>query len=707
VRALPVDGILDEVRSAERGCVVVAPPGSGKTTRVPPALLDVVEGRVLLLQPRRVAARRCAARIAHERGEPLGRTVGYRVRFDAKVSRETRLEVLTEGLLTRRLQSDPFLEGVDAVVLDEFHERSLHADLGLALLREVASSRPLRIVVMSATMDPEPVAAFLGGVPVLRAEGRVFPVEIEHSTEQVAKVVRRVHGEGHTLVFQPGVRAIEQTCRSLAGLPVFPLHGRLSAAAQDAALAPSISPKVVVATNIAETSVTLPGVRCVVDSGRAKVPRFDAGLGMERLEEGWISQASADQRAGRAGRTEAGRCIRLWPRTQALAPFDEPAIRREELAPLVVQLLAWGVDPADFAWFERPPETRLEHAMRLVESMGDPAELVRFPVHPRFAAALLAGASAEQVARLVERTDIKRVARQLRQLGASSGAPDVRALLAGFPDRVGCRRGPRRYQLATGRGVRTRDDRGEWIVALEVSAAKKGERAEDLVRTAEDIDPAWLVVEDHPVAGFDEQTRSVRGFVEERVGAIVVRKRQAEVPAELAVEVLVRHATIDDLGLSKEDRAWLARAEWAAEQLGAPLDHAELLAEACVGRRSLRGLDGKAVLRRVRQRLRGREVPSHFTAPGGARVPIRYERGRPPVISGRIQKLFGLTRNPEIAGVACLIELLAPNMRPAQLTADIGGFWTGSYLDVRKDLRGRYPKHRWPEKPTVEDALSR
>ncbi|MCP4808215.1 MAG: ATP-dependent RNA helicase [Proteobacteria bacterium] len=704
---LPVDAILDDVRAASRGCVVVAPPGSGKTTRVPPALLEVVAGTVLLLQPRRVAARRCAARIAHERGERLGETIGYRVRFDSKVSSKTRLEVLTEGLLTRRLQSDPFLEGVDAVVLDEFHERSLHADLGLALLREVAESRPLRIVVMSATMDPEPVARFLGGVPVLRAEGRVFPVEVEHSTDALTKVVRRVHGAGHTLVFQPGVRDIERTCRALSDLPVFPLHGRLPAAAQDRALAPSSDPKIVVATNIAETSVTLPGVRTVVDSGRAKVPRFDAGLGVDRLEETWISQASADQRAGRAGRTGPGRAIRMWARTQSLAPFEEPAIVREELTSLLVQLLAWGVDPREFAWFERPPETRLDHALSLIQRMGDPSELVRYPLHPRYAACLIAGASASQIACLAERQDVRRVAKQLVRIGARRGADDVQALLAGFPDRVARRRGERRYQLATGRGVTTDDDHGEWIIALDISGARKGERAEDRVRVAVDIEGDWLDVTEHPVAGFDPETRSVRGHLERRVGAIVLARHPAPVPPELAAQTLAQHATLDDLRLGKEDRAWLARIEWLDDQRAdLHLDLPALLEEQCLGKRSLKQLDGKAFLRRVRQSIQGRDslAPARFKAPGGASLPIRYEVGRPPVISGRIQKLFGLERTPEIAGVACLIELLAPNGRPAQITRDIAGFWGGTYADVRKDLRGRYPKHAWPEVPTLEHA---
>ena len=395
--SLPVDAILPDLLAAlaeHASALVCAPPGSGKTTRVPPALCDGLgDGQILLLQPRRIAARASARRIAQERGCAVGDEVGYRVRFDNQTSEQTRIVVLTEGLLTRQLQSDPFLEGVSAVILDEFHERSLHSDLALALLREVQQeARPdLKIVVMSATLDAKPIQDFLGGeqnCPLLLAEGRSFDVAIEHQAlqdrrpleEGVAAAVYRAVSEdpqGHVLVFLPGVGEIERTARQLAsGLPsstqVLPLHGRLKAAAQDAALKPCDHQKVVLATNIAETSLTLDGVTSVVDSGLVRRPRFDPRIGLDRLETVNHSQASATQRAGRAGRTRSGRCIRLWTsQAQSLRlPHDPPAVVRTDLAATVLQLYAWGARPQEFLWFERPAESAIETAEGLLMRLG-------------------------------------------------------------------------------------------------------------------------------------------------------------------------------------------------------------------------------------------------------------------------------------------------------------------------------------------------
>lgn len=795
---LPIDAALPAVLDALRAqgaVVVLAPPGSGKTTRVPQAVLDAIGGRALLLQPRRVAARLCAARIAWERGGELGGEVGYQVRFERRVGPQTRLEVLTEGLLLRRLQEDPFLEGVDTVLLDEFHERSLHLDLSLALLAEVrAQVRPeLRLVVMSATLDPGPVARFLGGCPVVVAEGRTFPVEVQHDPRpderplplRVAAAIRaRLPEEGHVLAFLPGVGEIERTLEALGPLPgrrVLPLHSRLSLEEQARALAPSAEPRVVLATNIAETSVTFDGVRVVVDSGQERRPVYDPALGLERLERVPIAQSSAAQRAGRAGRTGPGLCRRLWTeaehRERPAAAL--PEVQRADLAPAVLELRAWGADPRRFGWFEPPPPAALARAEQLLQRLGaldDGAltplgqALARLPVHPRVGAVLLAGQRrglAREAATLAallserdpfpgdqhpERADLLWRVQRVEEGGASErgllravrqardqllalapphpgprGRADARALaellLAGFPDRVAVRRegSPRRYRLVGGAGAALPEGQQgpPLVLALELEAGPRGERSEHTLRLACALEEAWLPTRWERVLRFDPEREAVRGRRERRyLDLILGEAPDPEEPDPEAVSALLaqeaaknieRIFTLDDETINTTQRLRCI-IDWMPEQQLPPAwDLRWALPALCQGRRSfaeLRALDlSEALLGLLswpqRQALE-QHAPARLPVPSGATVRLRYEHGQPPVLAARVQQLFGLMQTPRIAGgrVPVLIELLSPAQRPVQVTADLAGFWASSYAEVRKELRGRYPKWAWPEDPS-------
>lgn len=847
LQRLPIDEVLPALLSAlaEAGqAVLLAPPGAGKTTRVPPAVLDAGlagDGRILVLQPRRVAARAAARRIAEERGGRLGGEVGYRVRFDDRTGADTRIELLTEGLLTRRLQSDPFLEGVGCVVFDEFHERSLHADLGLALLREVRREvRPdLKLVVMSATLDPGPVAEWLGA-PVVRAAGRTFPVEVQYAPRdddrplptRCAGAIRQALAEepaGHVLVFLPGVGEIERTAEALGpldGIDVLPLHGRLTGEAQDRALAPQQRRKVVLATNIAETSVTLDGVRVVVDSGEARVPRFDPAIGLERLERGRISRASAEQRAGRAGRTGPGRCLRLWTESthRGLAPYEAPEVARVDLTRAVLELRAWGADPRTFAWFEAPPARTIDRAEALLRRLGalDDAgvtalgeTLLALPVHPRLGRVVLAGLRAGRLreaaavaALAAERdvfvdppalvadsdldlrldaldarrpprgvshralTEVRRARDQLVRiaegLGEAPRAPDpampaARLLLAGFPDRVGRRRAPRsdRFKLASGLGARLSPQSAvkdaPLIVAVSLRGARRGERAEHVVEVASAVEPAWLPVEEAVETRFDPAREAVVQVRTRRYLALVLD----EVPAGEAADRAAVSAALAEAAAADPARAfgwpddpaaagllarlrWLARARpaWAVPtfpELGGPAPEgsdgsegsegepaevpstdgtdaiepteaipppSELIRTLCDGRRSfaeLRRIGLAPILEgllphAMRSRL-DREAPARLTLPDGTSRPLDYAPGHAPVLATRFERLFGLRDTPRLAGRPIRLHLLAPNRRPVQITDDLASFWATTYPQVRKELRGRYPKHPWPEDP--------
>ncbi len=823
---LPIDEVLPEVLDAleQVGAVVVlAPPGAGKTTRIPPAILDadLCPGRrILVLQPRRVAARAAAQRVAWERGGAVGGEVGYAVRFERKISPETRIEFLTEGLLTRRIQADPFLEGVGCVVFDEFHERSLHADLGLAMLREVRRDlRPeLKLVVMSATLNPGPVARWLEA-PVIESKGRAFPVEVTYAPVdddrrthiRCATAVRKVVSEtpeGHILVFLPGVGEIERTAALLEGTvdrPVLPLHGRLPSAAQDLALAPSDAPKIVLATNIAETSVTLAGVRAVVDTGLARRPVYDVAVGVERLETVYISQDSADQRAGRAGRTGPGRCHRMWTahRQRSLPPVTPAEVSRVDLTGTLLEIRGWGSTPRSFQWFEAPKETVIAQGETLLTALGALDDtgitalgrsMLALPTTPRLARVIIAGHAAGclkdaatlaalagerdillnvppqsgdsdldlrlDVLRALDagrrpsgvrmgaarrvrmaRDQLVRVARNaLGARGAGKPGPNaaVRCLLAGFPDRVALRRAPGsdRLHLADGAGARLAPESAvrdaKLMVAVGLEGARRGVRAEHLVRIACAIDPAWLPIDEGYEVGFDPALEAVTTRRVRRYRALILASQPAadRDPAASAAALAEAFAKAPTRALrwgeDKKAAAFIGRIRWLSEArpdlgldplacLDTPGPVTPLIEGLCQGKRSfeavrrgglvryLEGVLGYAVTKALAQ-----HAPPSITLPDGSTKPVTYAAGEPPMVATRFERLFGLPDTPRIAGVPVMLQLLAPNMRPVQITQDLASFWETGYPAVRKELRGRYPKHPWPDDPlTAKPGLGR
>ncbi len=808
--ALPIEGALPELLETLRdhpSAVLVAPPGAGKTTRVPGALLDSLDlsGGVLVLQPRRVAARLTAARIAWERGCTLGEEVGYQVRFDRKMSNRTRLTVLTEGLLVRRLLADPFLEGVGAVVLDEFHERSVHADLALALLREVQSeARPdLRLVVMSATLDGAAVAAALGDCPVVHAQGRRFPVDIAHHPhtgrleDAVAAAARHLLGctpDGHLLCFLPGVGEINRCQAALAGQTearVLPLHGRLSPAEQDRALAPCRQRKIVLSTNLAETSVTLDGVVGVVDSGLARAPRYIPRLGTERLETLAISKAAAEQRAGRAGRTGPGHAIRLWSETEHARrnAFEPPEIHLVDLCPVALTVLSWGTHPDAFRWIESPPAAHLADALALLEQLGAlegrqltavGRRLAVLPVHPRLgrvvqegqqrgclygaagAAALASERDPWDASRSALRASgqddllsriallegprsgahpgaLQRVRRVRDQLLAAAGSRHdlstgpldedavLGCLLAGFPDRVALRRSSRSAEvhLSMGQGARLdppdQNLSSDLLIAVEVTADHRGLQ----VRQSAPLPTDLLKTKTETVVVWDAEAERVVARRQRRFGALVLDNQPAHgapdpeaAGARLAEAAAASPSRALDLAAAQGVRSRLAFLRHHRSDLELPaLDPVALLPHLCLGKRSfseLRALPlGEVLLRQLpweaRQAL-DRLAPARMALPSGSTASLRYGApDAPPVLPARIQQLFGLDQTPTVldGAVPVVLELLAPNNRPAQTTSDLPGFWRGSYAAVRKDLRGRYPKHAWPEEPWAAAAEDR
>lgn len=812
VQPLPIDPhlptLVDRLR-ADGAVVLVAPPGAGKSTRVPGALLSAgVDGKILVGQPRRVAARAVARRIAQERGERVGDGVGYAVRFDSRIGPATRIELLTEGLLLRRIQADPFLEGVGCVVLDEFHERSLHADLALALLAEIRrEARPdLWVVVMSATLEPAPVADFLG-CGVVSAPGRSFPVDVSYDQrpadrspiDRAAPAARAAlsHG-GDVLVFLPGVgeiRRVADRLGDLDGVDVLPLHGRLSAKEQDRALSPGVRPRIVLATNLAETSVTLPNVRAVIDTGLARVPRFDAGIGLTRLLRGPISQASADQRAGRAGRTGPGMCRRLWTEAEHThrPAATRPALRREDFTRAALELYAWGQPPAEFAFFEAPEPSVIATADAVLRRLGAldggritplGRALVELPIHPRLGAVIEAGhrlgclTDAATAAALATERDIyrdppaivadsdlmlrlealrhgdagldrravaevRRVREQLIRIARATwgDGPDrpataallTAALRAGFPERIARRRAPRsdRVKLAGGAGAQiapqsvVRD--AEYLLAVVIEGRARGQ--EHVIRVAHAVDPKTLTTEAVPATRFDAEKERVFQRIEDRFLELVVRTRPGK-DLEQAAAVLADAAAVDParaFGFDRKIEGYLARVRWLADQrpaLGLPTFD-ELLPDTpagpiitllCAGRRSFADLRNAPLLATVKALIPHRDqrqidalAPATMTLPDGSERRLTYVLGEPPVLAGRIQQFFGLPDTPRVLGGAMPVKLhlLAPNQRPQQVTQDLASFWQNGYPAVRKDLRGRYPKHPWPEDPLTATPTGR
>ena len=792
---LPVDAVIPELLAAlDAGPVVLqAPTGAGKTTRVPPALLGRVGGQVIVLEPRRVAARAAARRMAAERGERVGATVGYRVRLDDRSGPDTRLLVVTEGVLLAMLQADPFLEAVGAVVFDEFHERRLDGDLALALVAELRSVREdLALVVMSATLDAAPVARWLGA-RVVTSAGRTHPITVSHVrhpsaasvADQAAAAIRDVlpDADGDVLVFLTGVREIHRTARALgqpAGWQVLPLHGRLSAEEQDRALAPG-GRKIVLATNVAETSVTLPGVTTVIDAGWVKRSRLDASTGLDRLVQERVSVASADQRAGRAGRLRPGRCLRLWTEREhrTLDAHEAPEVARVDLAGAVLQVLRWGAEPTRFSWFEPPPAQALERALATLAELGavdgsgltpEGEQLGRLPVHPRLGRLLVeahrrgAVREAATVAAVLSDRDplgrrparhasdsdladrvaavedlprhhpLRRLADHLaratrRVLGRepSSQEPDAlgRAVLAAWPDRVARRRAAdgERLKLVGGRGAVLGPSSAVRAPELLVAVAVDDADTEAVVHLASGVERSWLETEDVEVATWDgARARSVRQV---RYRDLVLAEHPASGDPSMLAARLAEEASKLELERwfpeDRELRRWCSRVRFLARQrpdLGLP-DVSEpglcmLLPELSEGRRTLAALRAAPWQEALRGRIWGAAraaleqlAPDRLEVPSGSRVRVDYPDEGPPVLAVRIQEVFGWHDTPRLAGVPIRLHLLAPNQRPAQITDDLRGFWGGTYADVRKDLRGRYPKHAWPEDPWTATAERR
>ncbi len=821
-----------------------AAPGAGKTTRVPAALLDAgvaADKQVVVLEPRRIAARAAAEFVARERGGAVGGEVGYRVRFEQRGDAATRLWFLTEGVLGRQLTRDPFLERVGIVVLDEFHERHLQGDVALAVVRELQETvRPdLKLVVMSATLETDRLAAYLGDCPVLTSEGRVYPVQIEYDKEpddrplagRVAAAVRRVLAQpddaGDILVFLPGAAEIRRATEALEELAaehqlsVVPLHGDLPLDAQQRVIRRGDRRKVVLSTNVAETALTIDGVTAVIDSGLARAARFDAKHGINVLRVGPISRAAADQRAGRAGRTAPGRCLRLWTHAEHVHRLERevPEVLRLDLCGTLLELRAWGLrDVRRFGWLDPPGEGTMQHAERLLVQLGaidadgglthTGRRMLDLSVAPRLArilveaeragcaetGALLAALASERdinleqrafgapnveraaagssdlllrmqlfmeaarahfdagaCARLgVDHRSARAVERARRQLLRALGRGErlaarvdeevlLRCTLAGYPDRVTRRRsaGSARGVMVGGTGVVLMESsvvrEPELFVAVEVDAGPRGQRSEARVRLASAVRPEWLAtmfpacVRQQRELIFDLDRERVVQRTRELFEDLVLRESvQLDVDLQHAGVVLAEAARRDPLRaatVSEDVQGWLQRVRflqrWMPE-LDWPDDTDAVLTQAvealCAGRRSFaetRAADLLDVLRgflaHPQRAALEREAPASFRLPSGRVTPVIYAEAKPPAAAARIQELFGLTATPRLAAgrVPLVIELLAPNHRPVQITDDLESFWRTTYPEVRKQLRGRYPKHVWPEDPLAEPPTSR
>jgi len=810
---LPIDAALPGLTAALRAqnaAVLVAPPGAGKTTRVPLVLKGEAWAqnarRILVLEPRRLAARAAAQRMAQTLGERVGDTVGLRVRYVSKVSRRTRIEIITEGVFTRLILDDPMLEGVAAVLFDEFHERSLDADLGLALARDVQQGlrADLRILVMSATIDGARIAKLLGDAPVIESEGRAFPVDTRYVGRdarpiepQVADTIARaMRAEpGSLLAFLPGAAEIRRTFGLLDGrtepaTDVVTLYGALAGDEQDRAIAPAPAGrrKIVLATSIAETSITIQGVRMVVDCGLARVPRYEPDVGVTRLETVRVSRAAADQRRGRAGRTEPAVCYRLWdePQTAALEPFARPEILAADLSSFALDLAAWGAGPEQLAFLDPPPRGAMAEARALLEELGaidgdgrisaEGKLLRRLPLPPRLARMVVdaarggAAAIAAEIAALIterglggddvdlrerltalhrDRAPRARDARAMAQRWAQAAPEESNAaggdeasagalVALAYPERVAKNRGGASgaFLLVNGRGA-TVDPasplarepflavaeltgtaaHGRILSAAPVTLAEIEQRFADRIATREDII-------------FDAASASLRGRRSRRLGAITLAEQPMPVaPNETTAQKLADG--IAGLGIARlpwskalqhwRDRVMFLRAseddEWPdLSDASLARTAAEWLTPLVADKTALGEITADKLSNALRtlvpwplQRRLDAEAPTHFEAPTGSQVPIDYEAEGGPKIAIRVQELFGLDRHPAVAGgrVPLVIELLSPAHRPVQTTRDLPGFWRGSYAAVRTEMRGRYPKHPWPEDPIAAPPTRR
>ncbi|SEB84899.1 ATP-dependent helicase HrpB [Terriglobus roseus] len=781
--ALPIDDLLPEITAALRAgnnLVLQAEPGAGKTTRVPPALLEVVPGEVIVLEPRRLPARMAARRVAWERNEQAGETVGFQVRFEEAIGPKTRLRFVTEGILVRRLISDPLLPGVDAVVLDEFHERHIDSDLALALLRRLQqTTRPdLKIIVMSATLDAAPVAAFLGNCEMLYAAGRVFPLTVEYtpySVEplhvQVRQAVERLHRErhaGHTLVFLPGAAEIRRTMRECdgiarsAGLLMLPLYGDLSPAEQDRAVGPSTQPKLILSTNVAESSVTVEGVTAVIDSGLARVAAHSPWTGLPTLEIRRISKASATQRGGRAGRTAPGRVLRLYAEADFAqrAEHDRPEILRTDLSQLALTLRALDLRMGDVAWLDAPEAIAVDHAEALLDRLGAVGamarRLARFPLPPRLARMLVAaedsgvgqeGATAAallSVGASVERNDlleamdaqfavpdhrVRQTESQLRRLvgkaqprhTGDSDEPLLRAMLQGFPDRVARRRTGKEILLGTGITAEMTGAAPQYEFMVVLDAEDRSDKPLPLVRMAARFEPDWLIdlfpdrVREESTLVWNRSAQRVEATTSLRYEGLLLQEwRDAKPDAEAAAAMLAHEAVVAGIARFVDEAAMenlQARAAFAG--LDAPDVEAELR-QLCLGltrfsmdelRKAAVGLLPSMEARLDAHRLRDL-APGTLKLKAGRALKVHYETGKPPWIESRMQDFFGMTDGPRIGPeqTPVVMHLLGPNNRAVQTTADLAGFWQRLYPEVRRGLMRRYPKQKWPENPLRPNA---
>jgi ATP-dependent helicase HrpB len=831
MRKLPIDDVLPQFLAAlgnAPAVVLQAPPGAGKTTRVPLALLDtpfLKEKKIVMLEPRRLAAVNAARWMAASLGEDAGRTIGYTIRFEKKVSTATRIEVVTEGILTRRLQGDPQLSDVGVVIFDEFHERSLASDLALALCRDVQKGLrdDLKIVVMSATLDCGPIAGLLDNAPVISAEGRSFPVETSYLARDAGGDIAAAAGraiitalretEGDILVFLPGAGEIRRCQRLLEEdrqfprhLLIRPLYGDLPFASQEEAIMPAKERKVVLATNIAETSLTIEGVRVVIDGGLSRQLRFDPATGLNRLVTARVSAASAAQRAGRAGRLGPGICRRLWTEhTQAtLLPYTPPEMRNADLTPLALELAGWGIkDAGALDWLDPPPPGALAEGRALLQRLGalDPQGLITshgramtaLPAHPRLAHMLLVaksrgqGATAADLAALLAERDIyrasgnnvarhtgpsdlldrlesladwrnngrgrtasgevdpylcravDRASREFQRLLGIKGAEqnpsaeEVGLLLAhAFPEGIARQREPgsERYLLANGRGGRLSErsavrDR-PFIVAVVMEG---GERGDGVIHQASSISLDTLRAEfgtgfaRQRLVEWDAAEGRVIAREEERFGELVIASRQVAPGGEEVRSALIEglrsgpglaalgwtagssqlRARVEFLGLLFPNEGWpdfsdtpllAALPDWLGPFLGNSRSLADLGAID-----PLHGL--KTMLTREQARRLDEGAPTHITVPSGSRIAVQYSAEGPPVLAVKLQELFGLAETPTVAWgrAPILLHLLSPAGRPIQVTSDLRNFWNMGYLEVKKELKGRYPRHPWPDDP--------
>jgi ATP-dependent helicase HrpB len=841
---LPIDDVMGDILDAsesDRGSVIKAPPGAGKTTRVPPALIEggVVDGEVWVLEPRRLAASMTARRVAEERGVSIGNEVGYQVRFDHRRSDDTLVNYVTEGIFLRRAQQDPLLEGIGAVVLDEFHERSIDADLSIAFLKEIADVRPeLVVTVMSATIDTGPIGDYLD-VPTIESEGRVYPVDKDYLSDPpddredaVVESVRQLlrtepdNENGDILIFMPGAGSIHRVVDELEPMlnsefDVRPLYGGLSPDKQDAALADSDKRRVIVSTNIAETSLTIHGVTAVIDSGLVKRVYYDAGSGVDRLETEQISMASAKQRAGRAGRVEPGRAIRAWPKSRDFRMPDReiPAVKRVDLARAILEAIAWtGGDPSEFDWFERPEQTRIDESLQLLRQLGlvsrEGFSLTEFgeqardvPAHPRIARiviegrqqgveTLACGAGAILSERdfvmseddRVRRSDIwwrlelleglfgrlprpdtrklnihfgraKRVRQVWNQLSRSglggielrdeAYEPVTKSIIAGFPDRVCLRRGEdRNYVSVQGEPMTLAFESSLENPDLIVAPRAKGSITDydnqsvgqrQLIRLAAEIERDWLaeatpgLMQSDIQLTFSSKLEAVCGRNIEKMGTIELTSSPVSVKQHFS-ERQITDKLIENVegqldlafDLSDRDRQLLYRLNFLAEtypEQNLPdflsgdfgEEERQILEQICWGQTEFKALRrmnfseklGKCLPYEVRELLESK-APTSFRVPAGVQRQLDYSGENPPTMRARIQELFGLEKTPTVADgwVSVTLELLAPNFRSVQRTDDLENFWANTYPDIRKDYRGQYPKHPWPESPLDAQAVS-